>query len=685
MTQEESQPANRWSLRALLAWPLASAAIALAEVSQYGQYQSPSVTRWLMAGCVGFVVGLWLGLGWTLMFRVLRRDVARPRRTSMDPRLLTGLVAACLVTPLLLVASREVLSVSRANPIDFDATALRLWRAGLLLSVPAFVLLFYGFLRWAEPRVAKRPRRVLACVALTWVFILAHMCSGAFFIYFGAPTSWLLWAVTAAVIAPWIPREVPRLSTRWRSAAALWGAVAITSAVGCLGLHDDATRSLVLHDNKVFPPLHAAATAAFDRDGDGALAELVGGNDCDDRDATRSGLHVENPNTSTDENCYEGAPSTISALPFKTSAPRRPPIFLITIDTVRADHLELYGAKRPTMPALTSLANSGRWFERAYAPANHTFFAMTALLAGQSCERMLAPSDAAPAGSLRYTFWLPDRLRTLGYKSIAFRPPLVVSGKLRSEDLKFDAVDLGADDFGQKHRGTNSKQVVDSVITFLRENQEPDPLFTWVHFMDPHGVHEAHTRFIGGTLNDRYDNELSWVDFNLARLLREIEDQYGDEALIIVTADHGESLGEHQNYGHGFSLREPEIKVPLIMRGPGVPPGVERRPVSALGIVPTVLDVLGEDVASFPLSYPSLIRDTLPAPVSHNPEYLWNEQRMESAIIIGPWKLIHSRTSNTTLLFNLNSDPAEVHNLFGTDAPGAPTLDDLKAAHEAFR
>ena len=133
----------------------------------------------------------------------------------------------------------------------------------------------------------------------------------------------------------------------------------------------------MLHDNRVFSPLHAAATAAFDQDGDGALAEFVGGNDCDDRDATRSGLHVENPNTSIDENCYEGTASTISAIAPKTSAPRRPPIFLITIDTVRADHLELYGAKRPTMPALTSLANSGRWFERAYAPANHTFFAVS--------------------------------------------------------------------------------------------------------------------------------------------------------------------------------------------------------------------------------------------------------------------------------------------------------------------
>ena len=69
---------------------MASAAIALAEVSQYGQYQSPPVTRWLMAGCVGFVVGLWLGLGGTLMFRVLRRDVERPRHASIGPRLLTG-------------------------------------------------------------------------------------------------------------------------------------------------------------------------------------------------------------------------------------------------------------------------------------------------------------------------------------------------------------------------------------------------------------------------------------------------------------------------------------------------------------------------------------------------------------------------------------------------------------------
>ncbi|MGB1701149.1 MAG: sulfatase-like hydrolase/transferase, partial [Nannocystaceae bacterium] len=330
-------------------------------------------------------------------------------------------------------------------------------------------------------------------------------------------------------------------------------------------------------------------------------------------------------------------------------------------------------------------ANSGRWFERAYAPANHTFFAITALLSGQSCERMLAPSEAKPDGALRYTFWLPQRLHTLGYKSIAFRPPLVVSGKLRPEDLKFDAIDFGTDDFGQKHRGTTSKQVVDSVITFLRENKEPSPLFAWIHFMDPHAVHEAHVRFPGGTLADRYDNELSWVDFNLARLLREIEAEYGDDALVIITADHGEALGDHRNYGHGFSLREPEIRVPLVMRGPGIDPGVERRPVSALGVVPTILEVLGDTPPPHRLSYPSLLQNNLPPPVAHNPEYLWNESRMESAIIVGEWKLIHSRVRNTSLLFNLEDDPEESINRIGTAAPGAPTLDNLKAALEVFR
>ena len=685
MLPDDSRAHDRWSLRSLLAWPLGSAAIALVEVSQHAPHQSPSALRWFMAGCVGFVVGLWLGLGWTLMVRLLRRGRAASKRALLGPRALTGLVAACLVTPLVYMAADSVLEVTRANPVDFDATALRLWRAGLLLAVPPFVLIFYGSLRWVEPRIAARPRRALACVALTWLFVLAHMCSGPFFVYFGTPASWLLWAVTTAIIAPWIPRWIPRGSTHPRDAAALWIAVAITTAIGLSGLRDDATRALLLHDNKVFPPLHAVAVAAFDRDADGALAEFVGGNDCDDGDDTRSGRHVENPSTTTDENCHEWLRASSPAPISSTAPPRRPPIFLITIDTVRADHLELYGASRATMPALTAFAEGGRWFERAYAPANHTFFAMTALLSGQSCERMLIPTAAKPTGTLGYTFWLPHRLHELGYKNIAFRPPLVVSGKLQAKDLKFDSIDFGTDDFGQKHRGTTSKQVVDSVITFLRENQEPNPLFAWVHFMDPHAVHESHTRFPGDAVEDHYDNELSWVDFNLARLLREIEVQYGDDALVIITADHGEALGEHQNYGHGFTLREPEIKVPLIVRGPGIEPGVERRPVSTLGVVATVLDVLGDTPPPDRLSYPSLLRDTLPAPVIHNPEYLWNEPRMESAIIVGPWKLIHSRMSNTSLLFNLADDPAESTNLIGAGIPDAPSLDDLKAALEAFR
>ncbi|MGB1700972.1 MAG: hypothetical protein ACPHRO_13520, partial [Nannocystaceae bacterium] len=275
-------------------------------------------------------------------------------RTLLRPRMLTGLVAACLIGLLFYVAADSVLAVTRANPVDFDATALRLWRAGLLLSAPVFTIVLYVGLRWAEPHFAARPRRVLACVGLTWLFVLAHMCSGPFFRYFGAPLSWLMWAATAALIAPWIPRWFPHWSSHRRGFITLWSAVTLMSTVGWLGLRDDATRAVLLHDSRVFPPLHAAATAAFDRDADGARSVFIGGNDCDDGDETRSGVRVEDPDTPKDENCYEGpSPSPATAVPSPATS-RRPPIFLITIDTVRADHLELYGSPRETMPALTT-------------------------------------------------------------------------------------------------------------------------------------------------------------------------------------------------------------------------------------------------------------------------------------------------------------------------------------------
>ena len=73
--------------------------------------------------------------------------------------MLTGLVAACLIGLLFYVAADSVLAVTRANPVDFDATALRLWRAGLLLSAPVFAIVLYVGLRWAEPHFAARPRR----------------------------------------------------------------------------------------------------------------------------------------------------------------------------------------------------------------------------------------------------------------------------------------------------------------------------------------------------------------------------------------------------------------------------------------------------------------------------------------------------------------------------------------------
>lgn len=256
---------------------------------------------------------------------------------------------------------------------------------------------------------------------------------------------------------------------------------------------------------------------------------------------------------------------------------------------------------------------------------------------------------------------------------------------LRPEDLKFDVLDLGPDDFGSKHRGTTSKQVVNSVLDFLRRDEHEAPLFAWIHLMDPHAVHEGHVRFDGGTLEDSYDNELSWVDYNLARLFDEIETRFGGEALIVVTSDHGEELGEHRNYGHGFTLREEEIRVPPVIHGPGIVPGVERAPVSTLGVVPTLLEYLGVPAPADTLSYTSLLGDEHPDPVVHTPSFLWNERRMESAIIKGTWKLIHSRSTNTSLLFNLEHDPEERFNRIGEDIPDAATLDDLRGALEALR
>jgi len=661
-----AQPAL-WPVRACWTWLLAGGAVTAGELlARNGDFD---LVAWLGALATGCAMGSWLAI-LTVLGSVLarRRGWSWPARVQPSPTT-AALVAAAVVWSFAIVGVAWIaldvgLGVLRDHPLDYLQTGAQLGRALVMFAAPlvvgALVISSPPLVRWLAH--GRRARVTICGVGFIAVLVACrHLGSGAFVVYLGPVAALCMIAIAAAIAAIALPptREGPR-------GAIACGLAVLVSIAGIAALSHTGARALLLHHGRLTPTLVALGIGYLDSDGDGDHPTWLGGGDCDDGDRSIGTAMPELPGNGIDDNCWAGdrAVAAEPRAPTVVAAPR-PLVVLVTIDTVRPDHLELYGATRPTMPALAALGSTGLVFERAYAPANHTFFAMTALLAGQSTERMLVPLAADAASVLpgmRYTRWLPQRLRELGYHVVAIAPPLVGDGKIELAELHVDEIDLGPFDSGEKNRGTTARQVADAAIDRIEHAAKDRPLALWIHFMDPHAFHESPVRFAVASVTDAYDNELSWVDMQLSRVLAAARERAGDDALFVITADHGESFGEDGDWGHGFSLAEREIRVPLVFAGPGVPRGRPAHPVSTVALAPTLLALLGQPPdPGHELG--SLLEENPVPVVATNPAWLWNVLRMEVAWIDGTDKLVWSRTTNTVQLFDLATDPDERHDL----------------------
>jgi arylsulfatase A-like enzyme/HEAT repeat protein len=273
-----------------------------------------------------------------------------------------------------------------------------------------------------------------------------------------------------------------------------------------------------------------------------------------------------------------------TALPPLPEGPKRPnaDVVLITVDALRADHVGAYGYKRPTTPNIDALAARGVRFERAYAQAPHTSFSMTSLLTGKYYPTMtrIGPSDGQDT--------LPLYLRRYAWKTAAFYPEsvfFVQADKLKAyQDSKFQ--------FEYVREETLDAHAQMSEIAKFFELEKPARAFLWVHFFEPHEPYEKHPAHdFGNGDRDRYDSEIAYTDAAIGRLM-EYLNKHRPGAIVILTADHGEEFDEHGNRYHGTTLYDEQIRVPLIISVPGVPPHVVRGPVELVDLAPTVLALL---------------------------------------------------------------------------------------------
>jgi len=361
--------------------------------------------------------------------------------------------------------------------------------------------------------------------------------------------------------------------------------------------------------------------------------------------------------------------------------PREPSLLLVTIDTLRPDRLEPYGAADVETPTLARLASRGIVFDRAYAVAPITLPSHASILTG-----LYPPQHGVRNNGINY---LEENLETLaemlqrqGFRTGAFVGAAVLERRYGLAQGFETYDDRIGDDAGQTSRWSVSERRADEVVRSTREwldGIEPqERFFAWVHLFDPHAPYSAPSPFRERYPRRPYDGEVAYVDAQIGRLLE--HPRLGNDVLIAVVGDHGESLDEHGEGTHGILVYDSTLQIPWILEIPGGPRGLrEETPVSQIDILPTLLDLLGfEPPPELPgrSLEPKIVADR---EVPSEPLYAESYQGFSAygwarlhTLVRWPWKLIQATTPE---LYNLERDPGESTNLADREQELAQNMD----------
>jgi len=405
----------------------------------------------------------------------------------------------------------------------------------------------------------------------------------------------------------------------------------------------------------------------------------------------------------------------------------RPNVVLIMLDTLRADRVEANRGGVPVMPNLRAFAEGSRYFTRAISPCTWTRPAVASIFTGLNVDAHGVYFSAAPGeeNSTRSDV-LPASVETMaevldkaGFATIGIQtnPNLLPEyGFGRGFDDYVSDVDADADTV--------------TSLALKKVRGVTDPYFLYVHYMDVHNPYEPpeeyralfgpppalpksdqyavdhfmnyfwdHVNFMTGQNDERelppmgpegqeeihtlYDAEARFMDAELGKLLDHLQSQ-DENTLFIILSDHGEQLWEHGGLGHGLTMYEEELRVPLIVRGPGISPGRIDETVSTLEVLPTVADFLGLDRDPFWQAV-----EGLQSPKSGEPRFSQTRSSWESlnihmeAVVLNNLKLIVDKKTGEVELYDLAADPLERNNLAEKLTDRVEELSALLDAHRA--
>jgi arylsulfatase A-like enzyme len=348
-----------------------------------------------------------------------------------------------------------------------------------------------------------------------------------------------------------------------------------------------------------------ALTRVFDVDRDGH-SPWFGGDDCDDLDPEVHPGASDIPDDGVDQNCVAGdarlarTPDDVGMIPLPPGVPADASIVLLTIDTLRADHLGSYGYRRDTSPNLDALAAEGARFAAGWAHAPSTRYSMPAILTGR-LPLQVDYDTSIPGwpGLLPRATTIAEVLAARGFTTAAFTnywyfdPVRRMNQGFAIYDNENARLHQGADP--AHTRGSSSKEQTDKALAFLADHAH-ERFFLWVHYYDVHHAYEPRPEVppFGGAPLDRYDGEIRFTDLHVGRLFADLRARgLWDRTVIVVTGDHGEGFGEHGIHLHGYDLYAPQTKVPLIIRVPGLAPRVVTTAAGHVDILPTLANLAG--------------------------------------------------------------------------------------------
>ena len=277
----------------------------------------------------------------------------------------------------------------------------------------------------------------------------------------------------------------------------------------------------------------------------------------------------------------------------------KPSVILITIDTLRADHVGCYGAQTVKTPTLDALARDGVVFERAISQVPLTWPSHAVILTGTyPFQNGVQDFTGQPLAQQFRT--VSQAFQQAGYATGAVVSAFVLDrswGLARGFDFYDDA--FSAETFEKKDAGLVDRRAGESVahaIAWLKKTPRR-PFFLWLHLYDPHSPYDPPEPYRSEYRSHLYDGEIAYADHELGNLMSWLKQNHlYDSSLIVALSDHGESLGEHGEDEHGFFVYNATVHVPLIVKPPagsGIAAGRHPEPVETTAVAPTLLQLAG--------------------------------------------------------------------------------------------